>query len=145
MARVRSNRTAVEWVDRPGVPTPEDGFAEVWQQLDAAGLPVVVLSDNPLMLPADATLDCVASARTDPSVCARPRDAALPVDHQIAPALATPGVTLVDTSGWFCTADTCPAVIGSLLVHRDEQHLTTAYARALSPQVWDAVTGALAR
>ncbi len=142
---VTSNRTAVEWVDRPGVPTPEDGFAEVWQQLDAAGLPVVVLSDNPLMLPADATLDCVASARTDPSVCARPRDAALPVDHQIEPALATPGVTLVDTSGWFCTADTCPAVIGSLLVHRDEQHLTTAYARALSPQVWDAVTGALAR
>ena len=54
-------------------------------------------------------------------------------------------MTLVDTSGWFCTADTCPAVIGSLLVHRDEQHLTTAYARTLSPQVWDAVTGALAR
>ena len=25
--------------------------------------------------------------------------------------------------------------------HRDEQHLTTAYARALSPQGWEAVTG----
>ena len=140
---VTSNRTAVEWVDRPGAPTPEEGFAEVWRQLGDAGLPVVVLSDNPLMLPEDATLDCVASSRADPAVCARPRRDAMPVDHQIAPARSTPGVTLVDTSSWFCTSDTCPAVVGSILVHRDEQHLTTTYARALSQQVWEAVRAPL--
>lgn len=44
------------------------------------------------------------------------------------------GVALVDTSGWFCTADgRCPAFVGDTLVKADAGHLTTAYARALAP------------
>lgn len=54
-------------------------------------------------------------------------------------------MTLVDTSGWFCTRETCPAVVGSMLVKRDEQHLTTTYARALAPELWDEVAPALPR
>ncbi|MCC6435435.1 MAG: acyltransferase, partial [Acidimicrobiales bacterium] len=54
------------------------------------------------------------------------------------------GVTFVDTSDWFCTADTCPAVVGNVLVMRDETHITTSMAMFLQPLVAAALDTALA-
>ena len=141
---VTSGRSAVDWVAAPGVPRPADGFAQAWDRLVEAGLPVVVLSDNPLMLPDDATSDCVIEHLDDPSTCARAVAEAMPVDHQIAAASAS-GATLVDTSSWFCTQTLCPAVIGSVLVYRDEQHVTTTYARTLDERAWAAIEPFLER
>ena len=62
----------------------------------------------------------------------------MPTDHQIEAAHLA-DVDLVDTAPWFCTSDTCPAVVGSVLVYRDEQHLTPAYTRTLVPRLWDSV------
>jgi hypothetical protein len=40
---------------------------------------------------------------------------------------------------WLCTAQTCPVIVGNLLVYRDESHLSTAYssllARLLYPEL----------
>ncbi|WP_217629153.1 acyltransferase family protein [Sanguibacter gelidistatuariae] len=141
---VTSGRSAVDWVVSPGVPSPADGFAEAWTELTDAGLPVVVLSDNPLMLPDDATSDCVLEHLDDPGVCARVVTDAMPVDHQIE-AAALSDVDLVDTSSWFCTVTVCPAVIGSVLVYRDAQHITPAYARTLESRAWDAIQPVLVR
>ncbi|WP_066465265.1 acyltransferase family protein [Sanguibacter suarezii] len=141
---VTSARSAVDWVDSPEVPSPVDGFAEAWTWLTAAEIPVVVLSDNPLMLPDDATSECVVEHPGDPGACARPRTDALPVDHQLA-AVALSDVELVDTSSWFCTPAVCPAVIGSVLVYRDAQHITPAYARTLQPRVWESIGPVLER
>lgn len=141
---VTSGRSAVDWVAAPGVPQPAEGFAQAWGRLREAGLPVVVLSDNPLMLPDDATSDCVVEHLDDPAVCARPVADAMPDDHQIA-AAALSDVRLVDTSSWFCTQTLCPAVIGSVLVYRDEQHVTTAYARTLDERAWAAIEPLLVR
>lgn len=139
---VTSARTAVPWAES-GARTPADGFVEIWEVLLADGLPVVVLADNPLMLPDDGTLDCVAATPRSPEVCARPRAEAMPTDHQADAARRTPGVRWVDTAGWFCTATSCPAVVGNVLVHRDEQHLTTTYARLLDERVWAEIAGEL--
>ena len=140
---VTSGRSGLDWVDSTEVPPPAEGFAEAWARLTEAGLPVVVLSDNPLMLPDDATSDCVVEHLGDPQPCARTVTDAMPVDHQLA-AAADGDVTLVDTSSWYCTETLCPAVIGSVLVYRDEHHITTAYSRTLDGRVWDAVRPVLA-
>ncbi len=137
---VTSNRTAVEWVAPPEKPSPEEGFSDVWSQLAAHSIPVVVLSDNPMMLPAEGTTECLVKNPTEPQTCARARSEALPRDHQIAPAKTTDGVTFVDTSSWFCTTDRCPAVIGNVVVYRDEQHISVLYAETLADEVWAAVT-----
>ncbi len=39
----------------------------------------------------------------------------------------------------FCVADRCPVIVGSTLVFRDDNHVTSEYARLLAP-----VLGALA-
>lgn len=141
---VTSNRTDVDFVLAEGVAGPVEGFVEAWTGLVDAGLPVVVLSDNPQMLPEDATTECVVANAGDPSVCARPAGEALPLDLQIE-AAAEADVTLVDTVGWFCADDTCPAVIGSVLVYRDYHHITPAYSRTLAPLLWESLAEVVER
>ena len=51
----------------------------------------------------------------------------------VAAAAAAGGVTVVDTTPWFCTPAVCPAVVGNLLVWRDNSHITNPYARMLTP------------
>lgn len=141
---VTSNRTQVSFVDSPEVPGPVEGFVRSWDSLRSAGLPVVVLADNPLMLPDDATSECVLENIDSPELCERPRADAVPTDYQIAAAAQT-DVDLVETTPWFCTSDTCPAVVGSVLVYRDEQHLTPAYTRTLVPRLWESIRSHLTR
>ena len=38
----------------------------------------------------------------------------------------------VDLKNWFCTEQICPVVIGSMVVYRDDSHISTAYALALT-------------
>ena len=54
------------------------------------------------------------------------------ISGEVAAARAH-GVTFVDTTDWFCTPTSCPAVIGDLLVLRDETHLTPPMAEFLAP------------
>lgn len=137
-AVITSNRTDVEFVVADGVPAPVDGFVEAWSTLTDAGLPVVVLSDTPQMLEDDATTECVVANADDPTVCARPADEAIPVDLQLE-AASLADVTLVDTRPWYCAGETCPAVIGSVLVYRDYHHITPAFSRTVAPLLWESV------
>ena len=43
------------------------------------------------------------------------------------------GATFVDTTDWFCTPESCPVVVGNLLVIRDETHITAPMAEFLGP------------
>jgi hypothetical protein len=50
-----------------------------------------------------------------------------------------------DLPDLFCTAERCPMIVGNTLVFRDDNHVTTEYARLLAPVlgalVDQAVTG----
>lgn len=51
-------------------------------------------------------------------------------------ATAAYGRTYVDTGLWYCDkGGHCPAVIGNMIVRRDERHLTYAYGNSLGPLV----------
>jgi hypothetical protein len=54
------------------------------------------------------------------------------------------GATFVDTTDWFCTPDSCPAVVGDLLVLRDETHITPPMAEFLTPLLDAALAPVLA-
>ena len=44
-----------------------------------------------------------------------------------------PGITTIDTGRFLCTATTCPAVIGTVVVYFDASHMTATYARSIAP------------
>lgn len=106
---------------------------------------VVVIRDTPLSAPGH--LRCVSRAlsagRAPGAACARSRRAALLPDPlaEVAAALGSPRVRVVDLTDHFCDAKRCFPVVGGALVHRDESHLTPAFSATLGPYVLKALGG----
>jgi hypothetical protein len=49
------------------------------------------------------------------------------------------GAQYLDISNWICGPEICPVIVGNILVYRDSNHITTTYARWLSPLVEAAI------
>ncbi|GAB3849592.1 acyltransferase family protein [Micromonospora andamanensis] len=108
-----------------------ESMRRTWLDL-APVAPVVVLRDTPA--PRIDIADCVSGNRERLTKCAVSRDEALagigPL--QVKATRGAEGVHLVDLTDAICPADRCAAVIGSVLVYRDTNHLTATYARTLA-------------
>ena len=67
--------------------------------------------------------------------CARPRAEALPPDPAVVAAtrVRSRRVRVIDLTRFFCGTRSCPAVIGSALVHLDADHITPHYSVSLAP------------
>ena len=114
--------------------TVVDGLVGAWRAATDNGVPVVAIRDNPVARP--DTLDCVAQMRgPTTSACDVPRAEATASFDGSQQAVARIGAAarFVDMTDWYCTADSCPAVVGGVVVHRDPTHLTATYATTLAP------------
>jgi peptidoglycan/LPS O-acetylase OafA/YrhL len=104
--------------------------------LHAAGIPIVLLRDSPT--PGRHIPNCLEQAEwrgVSRTSCDVPRLSSLDTALTSAEALdaqAVPGVRFVDLSSHFCDEAMCPAVIGGMVVYRDENHLTNGYAASLT-------------
>ena len=129
-----------------------DGLAERWQQLIDAGIPVVVLLDNPNPGDLAPVYECVAEHPDDLAACTFDREEGLSRSGarvQLEAAERVEGVSVVDMNDLICPTETCVPVIGNVLVYRQTSHMTATYATSLReplaerlvPVVEDATTG----
>jgi peptidoglycan/LPS O-acetylase OafA/YrhL len=93
---------------------------------------VAIFSDTPDMGSAPAI--CLSSHLNDAAACARPANQAINKAVRTVEQ-AVSGARYIDFIGYFCDAQTCPAVIGSTLVYRDSQHMTATFSSGLSKVV----------
>lgn len=103
---------------------------------NSSGAKVELLQDVPV--PAYDMPGCVAQHLSDVGACTFPVKKAysFPSRHQeLAKDAAAAGFPVVDPLRWICTADTCPAVVGNMLVYRDDTHLTATFSTWLAPRV----------
>ena len=102
-------------------------------RLAAVAPHVVVIGDNPVSRTDPPS--CLSGHRDDVTACATARADAVRPDRISGELLAARahGATFVDVTDWFCTPTLCPAVIGDLLVLRDETHLTPPMAEFTTP------------
>jgi peptidoglycan/LPS O-acetylase OafA/YrhL len=109
---------------------------------DATDNPILVIGDNPGS-PVEVPT-CLSDHLDDASACNTPRDEAVRPEQLSAEVAAarTHGLKFVDTTDWFCTDDTCPSIVGNILVLRDETHITIPMAMFLQPLVAAAIAGA---
>jgi SGNH domain-containing protein len=116
---------------------PDRLWSAAWDglfaRLRAAARHVVLLADTPTL--STDPLDCLGSNGHDITACTEPaatvlRDPAWRAE--VRDAARRGGVPVVDPAPWLCGRD-CPLVVGNLLVYRDTNHLTGAYAETLSP------------
>ena len=121
-----------------------EGMVELWTEIAAPDTPVVVIRNTPRTT--TDVLDCLASYTHDLSACDRPASAALELDDpQELAVREVEGAELVDLTDLICADDTCPAVVGNVVVYRDSHHLTETYARLLSDALGTRMDEALGR
>jgi hypothetical protein len=112
------------------------GYLAAWRNVPATVRHIVVIRDTPVRPP--ATRRCVVAAlrRRAPAgrVCALPRRVALRPDPAAVAAVRAGGrVSLVDMSRYFCDSRRCFPVVGGVLTHKDEGHITAPFGRSLAP------------
>ena len=111
-----------------------DGLRRTVADVEALGAQVVVLGPTPRTK--GNVPDCLAEHLTSAGSCARDAASAFDasgVDQERA-AVAERGGTYLDVRAWLC-ARVCPVVVGTMLVYRDDNHLTTVYPAWLAPVV----------
>lgn len=139
---VISTSTRPEISNGFGVDTVPVSYTRFWDQLSAANLPTIALRDNPWGTESDRRADmsmCLALTN-DVQRCTLPR-AQVYAEPNPTDAYedAYPLIDFIDTSGWFCPGNSCPSVIGNVVVYRDQNHISEPYARSLKPTLWSII------
>ncbi|TQM45279.1 acyltransferase family protein [Pseudonocardia cypriaca] len=107
------------------------GFVEQWRRLDAEGIPVLALRDNPRF--DHSVPDCVQTRPDDIDGCGVDRaQVYAPTPPWANLPDIPPNVSFVDIADAVCTADRCPPVIGNVFVYMDDNHLTASYSTSMS-------------
>jgi len=126
----------------PSVPGAA-GFAQYWNTMEDAGIPVLVLRDSPRMQ--EDVPDCIAQWYETPDKCAVPRDEAFPGPPVLDEATQlAPRVSVADFTDAFCTDELCKPVIGNVIVYTDVHHLTDTFTMTMIPRLREAIDAALA-
>ncbi|WP_219995930.1 acyltransferase family protein [Schumannella soli] len=119
------------------------GYRAAWQPLIDRGATVLGIRDTPAV--GTGNRACLDANPDEIGTCEISAERALAsADRLAATAASTPGARELDLTSSFCRDDSCPAVIGNVLVFRDSQHLTATYSRTLAPALGRAVDAALA-
>ncbi len=117
------------------------GYVEVMEPMAEAGIRVVALHDTPTPKDEENVAECVVEHRDDPRACdldrAETQESARTNAALEAAAAQVDGVEFVRPTDLFCTSDTCPAVIGNVLVYRDQNHVSATYMSTLGEETRD--------
>jgi hypothetical protein len=118
-------------------------FSATVRQIESYGSRVVVLGPTPK--PTVDEPDCLSAHLRSVTACGTPRSVAVKSAGVTAEqrVVTRAGGLYVDISQWLCTAKRCPAMVGNMLVYRDDNHLTTAYTRWLAPVLAPKLVAAL--
>lgn len=120
-------------------------FREAWQPVLDRGTKVVVIADVPGVAP--ATIECLSRIGFDPTNndCSTPAEVSFAMSDTLVEAAAgLQGVSVISVNDLLCNENTCPAVIGNVIVYRDAAaHLTATYAATLAPYLIDRIGSTL--
>lgn len=112
--------------------TPAPGLPSATAALSEAGIKVVGIRDNPRF--AFDMFKCIEDSGAESAECTKLKSEKL---AEVSPAAElqsqAPGLTLMDLTDQICPKDTCPPVIGNVLVYMDTNHLTTTYTKTTAP------------
>jgi peptidoglycan/LPS O-acetylase OafA/YrhL len=120
---------------------------KTYATLKAQDAKVIVLRNTPQPARFSAALDiadCVSGHRHDLRACSFPRNVgnAPAVGAANVDAAKAAGAALIDLNDAICPTTQCAAVLAGILIYRDANHLTGAYAATLQPRLLKALVKA---
>jgi len=139
---VTSNRLSVPSLHQSWAQSDKSarvGFRQYLRKL-ASAAPVVVLHDLPYPGRRVKNIpDCLAQNTGAVATCNGTPQSWSWYYPFAAAAKGLRGVSVIDLTRYFCTATTCPAVIGGVTVYFDGSHMTATYAKTLAPYLGKAL------
>ncbi|MFJ4044818.1 acyltransferase family protein [Microbacterium sp. NPDC089987] len=112
-----------------------EGIENVVDALTAEGIEVIAVRDNP-RFDFDMYECAITESEAPPGARVKPcsvADIGLAAPDQLDALAARRGVTLVDFRPWLCPDGFCRGSIGNIGVYIDDNHLSNAYGRTLTP------------
>lgn len=111
---------------------PAPGLPAAVGALSEAGINVVGIRDNPRF--GFDMFKCIEESGADSPECTKLKSEKLAAFSPAADLkVQAPGLALMDLTDQICPAETCPPVIGNVLVYMDTNHLTTTYTKTTAP------------
>jgi peptidoglycan/LPS O-acetylase OafA/YrhL len=117
-----------------------EGFATLIPELRALGAESLLITDTPY--PGKDIPICLSDNISRVANCVFSRSEGIRAtrhDTNVAAAVDN-GAQFLDVSNWVCGPETCPVIVGNILVYRDSNHITTTYAQWLAPLVDAAIS-----
>ncbi|MBE7163314.1 MAG: acyltransferase, partial [Williamsia herbipolensis] len=119
------------------------GFVEAWRALDAVGVPVLAVRDNPRFDHSPSA--CVEARGRHTTFCETNRATFYAADPPITHAALPDNVRYLDTADLICGARSCSPEVGNVTVYLDDNHLTASYAASMAPMVGPHLEALVAR
>ena len=110
-------------------------------RLRAAGIPLVLVRDNPRF--EFNSYQCTERSDAPEQECSTTKSQALAPENPID-EIAGDGVATVDLTQYYCPEDTCLPIIGNVNLYIDDNHLSLVYAKSLAPVLGEEIDTALA-
>ena len=117
-----------------------DGLTAIFRFLNRSAAHVVFISDVPT--PRQYPPGCVSRHMSSVGRCDTKLSAAIRLPDVKREELDLAGrehVDAVDPTSWFCTATTCPVIVGNLFVYRNIAHMEPVWSRFIAPVLADAI------
>ncbi len=126
---------------RSGAPDPAlvSGFVEWWKRLQAAGVRVIALADNPH--PRMKVYECVSTNPDNLTACTFNRAEGNGTPSLRAASRLT-NAGFIDLTDAICPTKHCAPVIGNVLIYRQGSHVTRTYIDTLAPRLESALLSA---
>jgi len=122
-----------------------EGVLQLWQELEIAGIPIVVLGRNPDGKTEYPTIfECVAQHPEELSLCSFQPDTTTAQWQRALVEGFGGGARYFDLNSWICAPMSCPPVIEGVLVYRAGTHLTATFVETLAAPMRQALAEQLA-
>lgn len=124
-----STRTNVLWEESEML---DDSWLNAMVTLNSAGIDVIAVRDTP-RIPQNVP-ECLVENPGEYLDCGAKR---IDLYSEVSPteeiAWMLPRTTFLDFTDYFCDDSNCPAVIGNVIVYKDDNHVTRSYMNTLIP------------
>lgn len=108
------------------------GFIEAWDYFDEQDIPLLLVRDTPWYK--EITSNCLSNNEGESELCKVKQEEVIPDSHLMTYAEHVPeSAETIDLTNYFCDGDYCHFVVGNIVTHFDNNHLTATFSRSLAP------------
>ena len=113
-------------------------YVDLWRALGEQGINVIAIRDTPWLNNGRGPIrasDCLGDGGT-PEECGMPRERSIsPINPASLAAAGLDNVRLIDLTDGLCDPESCPVVVGNVIVYHDSHHLSGSWVRSASGEL----------